>query len=85
VLGMITAERVEAAEAELARNAPTGYLIGLGRALVELDGELDWPYFLEKPYKWAREYVAWLDHDRPDTGDGAAWDSFADAVEEVRR
>lgn len=82
---MITDARIENAERELERNRPTGYLIGLGRALVELDGELDWPYFLEKPWNWAREYVAWLDHDRPDTGDGAAWEAFADAVEEARR
>lgn len=82
---MITAERIENAERELARSAPTGHLIALGRAIAELDGELDWPYFLEKPWKWAREYVAWCDHGRPDTGDGAAWEAFADAVEEVRR
>ena len=82
---MITAERIENAERELARSGPTGHLIGLGRTLVELDGELDWPYFLEKPWKYAREYLAWTDHGRPDTGDGLAWEAFADAVEEARR
>lgn len=82
---MITAERIENAEAELRRARVDVAVIALGRALVELDGELDWPYFLGRPEKWAREYVAWCDHDRPSDTGSASWDAFADAVEEVRR
>lgn len=82
---MITAERIENAERELARSAPTGHLVSFAHVLEELDGSLDWPYFMEKPYKWGREYVAWSDHGRPTSSDGAAWEAFADAVEEVRR
>lgn len=76
---------IENAQRELERSRPTGHLAGLGAALVELDGELDWPYFLEKPWKWAREYVVWTEWGRPGSDDGAAWEGFARAVEEARR
>lgn len=82
---MITAERIENAEAELRRARVDKALVELGRALVELDGELDWPYFLGRPEKWAREYVAWLDHDSPSDSGEDEWEAFADAVAEVRR
>lgn len=82
---MIPADRIENAEAELRRSRVAPALIDLGLALAELDGELDWPYFLGRPDKWAREYLVWCDHGQPTDDGSVAWDSFAEAIEEVRR
>lgn len=82
---MITPERIENAEAELRRARVDLVIVELGRVLVELDGELDWPYFLARPEKWAREYVAYLDHGRPTEAGSPGWDAFADAIAEVRQ
>lgn len=82
---MITPERIENAEAELRRARVDAVLVDFGRALAELNTEHDWPRFLERPDKWAAEYVAWLDRDRPSDYGSAGWDAFADAIEEVRR
>jgi len=82
---VITPERIENAKAELRRARVDVALVALGRVLVELDGELDWPYYLGRPEKWAREYVAWCDHGQPSDPGSTSWESFADAIEEVRR
>lgn len=60
-------------------------LVAFGRAL-ELASEglepLDWPSFLEKPWKWAREYRAWVELDRPND-DERNWSRFVTALEVV--
>jgi hypothetical protein len=50
-------------------------LIAFGKALDAAHAGLDWPYFLEKPWKWAPEYVDWCRHGYP-TPDDAEWGDF---------
>ncbi len=38
--------------------------------------------FIRKPWKWAPEYVAWVDNGQPCDGD-AGWDRFADTIHEL--
>lgn len=52
-------------------------------AIAELNGSgFDWPYFLERPEKWAWEYTAWVAAGEPSSPDYDGWDWWAIAVEE---
>lgn len=43
--------------------------LGFARAMDELQGQgFDVYYYLEKPYKWAREYQAWVNAGFPRSG-----------------
>ena len=55
-------------------------LIDFGKALEAANGGLDWPYFLEKPWKWTSEYVTWQNLDTPFEGD-ATWTQFVEALQ----
>lgn len=55
-------------------------LIQFGRALQDADALVDgWPYFLEKPWKWAAEFDTWVALDSPQVDD-ATWDAFYEAL-----
>lgn len=54
-------------------------LIAFGRALDEANGGLDWPYFLEKPWKWSNEYKSWLALGAP-VEDDPTWNDFCEAL-----
>lgn len=41
----------------------------------------DWTYFLEKPWKWAPEWVAWVAECEPSDPTSDGWDGFAAVVE----
>lgn len=69
---------------ELETLRPAGELVSFGRALAAGDAAFDWPYFLDKPWKWEREYAAWVELDRPGP-DEAAWSTFEARVEELNR
>jgi hypothetical protein len=60
-------------------------LIDFGRALeTYLAGSADfeWRYFLDKPWKWSEEYVAWANADYPQEGD-EGWEDFDRAMEVI--
>jgi hypothetical protein len=60
--------------------APHGRLVTFAAALDDAAGDLDWRYFLAKPWKWAPEYVEWLRLGLPSEGD-EGFDQFADWLE----
>jgi hypothetical protein len=65
-------------------HAPDDELLQFVRALVEA-GKLTevegLVYFLEKPWKYADEFVSWDHFDRPMDDSEPGWDAFAQAIE----
>jgi len=57
-------------------------LIDFGRALDSWlsTGEFEWPYFLDKPYKWSAEYAAWANADYPQEHE-VGWEEFMQAMD----
>lgn len=52
--------------------------LSFARAMKELyASDFDWLYFLEKPYKWARQFEVWVEHGRPADDSEPQWDHFA--------
>ena len=71
---------VDEATEQLGANEQQEYFVAFARALEGFyPMSFDWPYFLEKPWKYAREYAAWMNHDCPNPGD----DGFEALAEEV--
>lgn len=71
------------AEKFLQANAINGELLEFVRALdmalaFVRTGEL--LYFLEKPWKWTDEFVAWDAAGRPTSHSDEGWGAFADAL-----
>lgn len=82
----MTAERIAEAERALSSYVVSPRIVLFGRALAELVGSVfDWPYYLEKPHKWAPEYVAWQENGEPLDYSEAGWEPFVDAVEEAHQ
>lgn len=77
---------VDEAEEYLRRNAIGDEMLTFARALVEADAfagkEDNFLYFLEKPWKWARQLIAWHQAGRPLDASEAGWDLFYEAVAE---
>jgi hypothetical protein len=57
-----------------------GKLVDFGRALEEAQGDLDWPYFLTKPYKWSAEFAAWQTAGMPSGEGDDGWNEFCDHI-----
>jgi hypothetical protein len=68
---------------EMGQRVPSK-LIDFGRALETylVGADFEWPYFLDKPRKWASEYVAWADAGYPQEGD-EGWHDFDRAMEAI--
>lgn len=61
----------------LAAIAVPGSVLRFVRAMVEWQGsEFEVAYFLEKPWKWEAEFVAWLSHGRPTSSADDGWAQF---------
>jgi len=57
--------------------------VSFARAMHDYDHGFDWPYFLEKPYKWAREFAAWTAAGRPIERRDPGWDGFERALDAI--
>lgn len=69
--------------AQMADRMPDN-LVRFGEALEAGDLlELGWPYFLEKPWKWADEYAAWSKLGYPSSADREAFDSWCLACDAI--
>ena len=71
-------------EAELARLLQVpDVVLNFARAMFEADGEnFEWLDFLEKPWKWGREYARWCDAGKPADLDGADFARFVASLED---
>jgi hypothetical protein len=84
----MTADTLVEAERLLTNNAPADEFLQFVRALVEADalttdvrGDFsEVVYFLEKPWKWATEFVAWDEAGRPMDDSMPGWEAFTIAV-----
>ncbi len=79
-------EQIEAARRELSAQSPSGMLLNFAGTLTDaglLDsGEL-W-YFLDKPYKWAGEWLLWLQHGEPAEGDDS-YEAFVESADAYQK
>jgi hypothetical protein len=60
-----------------------GELLNFAKAMEQADhGPMidGWPYFLSRPEKWTREYLAWIAQHRPQDGD-PGWTFWMDALD----
>jgi hypothetical protein len=89
LMGIKPTVDVEQAERFLRTQAPGDEFLQFIRALVETGAlrEGGWErysafvYFLEKPWKWAGEYAAWVEAGRPMDDSEPGWEQFWTGIE----